>query len=208
MLTRCWLPPESRPTSSSARSSRPVCSSIRATAASGSASFSSRANRRRFSATDSFEYSAGCCGTQPMLGPGARRHLALARREHAGEDRQQRRLAGAVGPDDRDQLAGVQLEADRARARSARRSAWSATRAASVRASPGRWPRRSTARRRRLTRELRTARLERGAARAAEGVVGRRRPRRSPDIGRARSAITPATGERVPHGSSTRWRRR
>ena len=34
-------------------------------AASGSGSFSSRANRRRFSITDSFEYTAGCWGTHP-----------------------------------------------------------------------------------------------------------------------------------------------
>ena len=55
MLTRCWLPPDSRPTSSPARSARSVCSSIRATAASTSSTFSSRANSRRFSATESFE---------------------------------------------------------------------------------------------------------------------------------------------------------
>ena len=65
MFTRCWLPPDRRPTSSSARSPRPVCSSIPSTAAGTSSTFSSRANRRRFSATVSFEYSAGCCGTHP-----------------------------------------------------------------------------------------------------------------------------------------------
>jgi hypothetical protein len=54
MFTRWRLPPDSRPSSSSARSARPVWSSIRATTASGSATFSSRANSRRFSATDSF----------------------------------------------------------------------------------------------------------------------------------------------------------
>ena len=43
----------------------PVCSSIRATAARGSATRSRRANSSRFSATESFEYSAGCCGAQP-----------------------------------------------------------------------------------------------------------------------------------------------
>jgi hypothetical protein len=55
MFTRWRLPPESVPTGSRARSARPVCSSIRATAASTSATFSSRAKRRRFSATESFE---------------------------------------------------------------------------------------------------------------------------------------------------------
>ena len=40
------------------------------------------------------------------------RDLALGRRQDPGEDREQRRLAGAVRPDDRDQLPGVQLEAD------------------------------------------------------------------------------------------------
>jgi hypothetical protein len=35
---------------------------------------------------------------------------ALARVEGAGEDRQQRRLAGAVRPDQRDELAHAQLE--------------------------------------------------------------------------------------------------
>ena len=65
MFTRCWLPPDRRPTSSPARAARSVCSSICATDASTSGTFSSRANRRRFSATESFAYSAGCCGTQP-----------------------------------------------------------------------------------------------------------------------------------------------
>ena len=51
MFTRWRLPPESAATWSPARSRRPVRSSIRSTVASGSATFSSRANRRRFSAT-------------------------------------------------------------------------------------------------------------------------------------------------------------
>jgi hypothetical protein len=72
MFTRCWLPPERRPTSSSARSSRPVWASIAATAWSGSETLSSRANSRRFSATDGFEYSAGSCGTHPKRLSGAR----------------------------------------------------------------------------------------------------------------------------------------
>ena len=46
---------EALPTRSAARSRRPVCSSIRSTAASGSATRSRRANSARFSATDSFE---------------------------------------------------------------------------------------------------------------------------------------------------------
>ena len=54
MLTRWRLPPDSVPSSSPARSPRPVCSSIRATTASGSATRSRRANSRRFSATLSF----------------------------------------------------------------------------------------------------------------------------------------------------------
>jgi hypothetical protein len=65
MLTRWRLPPDSLPTSSRARSPSAVWSSISATVRSTSGTFSSRANRRRFSATESFEYSAGCCGTQP-----------------------------------------------------------------------------------------------------------------------------------------------
>ena len=72
MFTRCWFPPERRPTSSSARSSRAVWASIAATVRSGSTIFSSRANSRRFSATESFEYSAGSCGTQPKRLSGAR----------------------------------------------------------------------------------------------------------------------------------------
>ncbi len=55
MFTRWRLPPDSEPVSSRARSARPVWSSIRSTVASTSGTFSSRANRRRFSATDSFE---------------------------------------------------------------------------------------------------------------------------------------------------------
>ena len=55
MLTRWRLPPDSLPSSSRARSRRPVWSSMRSTAASGSATRSSRANSRRFSATESFE---------------------------------------------------------------------------------------------------------------------------------------------------------
>ena len=55
MLTRWRLPPESLPTSSPARSRSPVWSSIRSTLAGTSGRFSSRANRRRFSATESFE---------------------------------------------------------------------------------------------------------------------------------------------------------
>jgi hypothetical protein len=55
MFTRWRLPPERRPTSSPARALSPVCSSIRSTAASVSAMPSSRAKRRRFSATESFE---------------------------------------------------------------------------------------------------------------------------------------------------------
>jgi hypothetical protein len=65
MFTRWRLPPESRLTSSPARSASAVCSSIRATVLSTSGTRSRRAKSRRFSATDSFEYSAGCCGTQP-----------------------------------------------------------------------------------------------------------------------------------------------
>ena len=42
----------------------------------------------------------------------------------AGENRQQRRLAGAVGPDDRNQLAGAYVEARRRAAPPARHSAW------------------------------------------------------------------------------------
>ena len=55
MFTRWRLPPDSEPVSSRARSARPVWSSMRSTVASTSGTFSSRANRRRFSATDSFE---------------------------------------------------------------------------------------------------------------------------------------------------------
>ena len=55
MLTRCLLPPDSFPTSSPARSASAVCSSIRVTVSFTSATFSSRAKSRRFSATDSFE---------------------------------------------------------------------------------------------------------------------------------------------------------
>ena len=54
MFTRWRLPPERLPSSSSARSSSPVCMSIRSTVASTSATFSSLANRRRFWATVSF----------------------------------------------------------------------------------------------------------------------------------------------------------
>ena len=65
MFTRCWLPPESFPTSSSARSVSPVWASIRSVTAAGSATFSRWANSWKFWATDSLEYSAGCWGTQP-----------------------------------------------------------------------------------------------------------------------------------------------
>ena len=65
MLTRWRLPPESVPTSSSARPARRVWASMRWTASSTSGTFSSRANRRRFSATDSLRYTAACWGTQP-----------------------------------------------------------------------------------------------------------------------------------------------
>src|SRR5947209_15678313 len=65
MFTRCWLPPERVPTSSWPRSASPISWSMRPAASSGSGSFSRRANRRRFSTTESFEYTAACCGTQP-----------------------------------------------------------------------------------------------------------------------------------------------
>ena len=55
MFTRWRLPPDSRLTSSPARSRRSVCSSIRSTVRSTSATRSSRANSRRFSATESFQ---------------------------------------------------------------------------------------------------------------------------------------------------------
>ena len=51
--------PTACPSSSRARSVRPVCSSARATAASTSATFSSRANSRRFSATVSLRVDGG-----------------------------------------------------------------------------------------------------------------------------------------------------
>ena len=38
--------------------------------------------------------------------------LPFARLEHAGEDREQSGLAGAVGPDDPHDIAGIELEAD------------------------------------------------------------------------------------------------
>ncbi len=55
MLMRWRLPPERRSTRSAARSCRPVCSSIAATAARGPATRSRRANSSRFSATESRE---------------------------------------------------------------------------------------------------------------------------------------------------------
>ena len=54
MLTRWRLPPDSLPTSSPARSREAGLVSIRATVPSTSWTFSSRANSRRFSATESF----------------------------------------------------------------------------------------------------------------------------------------------------------
>ena len=110
MFTRWRLPPDSVLSSSRARSRSPVCSSIRSTAASGSATFSRRANSRRFSATESFEYTAGCWGTQPTSAGGRETSPASAR-SSPPSDRQQRRLARAVGPDHRDQLAVGGLEA-------------------------------------------------------------------------------------------------
>src|SRR5215211_8663639 len=65
MFTRWRLPPDSSATWSRARSRRPVSSSIRPTAAAGSATRSRRANRSRFSSTVSFPYRATCWGTQP-----------------------------------------------------------------------------------------------------------------------------------------------
>ena len=89
----------------------------RATAASGSASFSSRANRRRFSATESLEYSAGCCGTQPTACR-AGRTQARPRSARATPARIESSvvLPAPLGPMIADQLAREQLEADRLRA--------------------------------------------------------------------------------------------
>ena len=49
---------------------------------------------------------------QGDAGAGVEADLAVVGPVEAGEDAQQRRLADAVGPDQADALAGVQLEAD------------------------------------------------------------------------------------------------
>ena len=211
MLTRCWLPPESRPTSSSARSSRPVCSSIRATAVSGSASFSSRANSRRFSATDSFEYSAGCCGTQPIS-----EGLHVISPSVAGSTPARIEssvvLPAPLGPMIATSSPGEQLEADalqrgpRAEALGQRAGRQGCGRAAC--GGAGRHgPQASSRPEGRALAGRADARLERGAARAAERVAGAGRvPQSGHRSGPMRS--TPVSGETAPHGSSTRWRRR
>ena len=107
MLTRCWLPPDRRPTSSPARSRSPVCSSIRATVGLDVGDLlqareqaqvlgARRASSRARAAAAPSRPARRSSETVPAVGA-----------ERAGEDLQQRRLAGAVGPDDRDQLAAA-----------------------------------------------------------------------------------------------------
>ena len=55
---------------------------------------------------------SGCCCKQRDAGAGVQADLAGVGLVEAGEDAQQRRLADAVGADQADALAGVQLEAE------------------------------------------------------------------------------------------------
>ena len=172
MLTRCWLPPDSRPTSSSARSSSPVWASIRPHGLFGIGELLEpreqpqvlghrqlRVERRLL------RHPADLAGRAVSISPSVGGRTP-------GEDREQRRLAGAVRADDRDQLAGLELEADRVRARSASRSAWSRRGPPASGPVPGVGASSTTE----LEAELASARrphprLERRTARAAERIV-------------------------------------
>ncbi len=115
MLTRCWLPPDSRPTSSSARSLqarlhqhalRPPPRGRRPAPAGRTAAGSPRPR-----ASSTAPAAAG-----PSRSPRCAAGLAVVGREHPGEDREQRRLARTVRTDHRDQLTRARLEAHRASA--------------------------------------------------------------------------------------------
>ena len=122
MLTRCWLPPESRATSSPRRSSSPVSSSI--------------SRDRRLGvvvALEAGEEAQVLLHREPPVERRLLRHpadlaageadLALVAADDPGEDREQGRLAGAVGADHRQQLARLRPEVDRRAGPRARRSA-------------------------------------------------------------------------------------
>ena len=71
MLTRWRLPPESRATWSSARSSSPISESMRATAESGSGDTLQPGEQTQVLGHAQLAVDDGCCGTQPSpaVGP-------------------------------------------------------------------------------------------------------------------------------------------
>ena len=113
-LRRWSVPVESLPAGCSANRSRSARAISSEAAASASAAFSSAANRRRFLARRQAGVERGPLGhpadaRSHAVGPG---DGARGRAGDPGEDRQQRRLAGAVRPDERDGLPAVQLQVD------------------------------------------------------------------------------------------------
>ena len=189
MFTRCWLPPDRRAdlVAGARRAGRSARASARRPprrrrpspgARTGAGSRRPRASRRARAAA----------GTQPTCSGGGET-VPRGRRERAREDLQQRGLARAVGPDDRDELAGRGGEGDVAQGARGRRSACSprpARRAASAvvvtrpRLLRARRPPRTPPRRRRRapsrTRGRRRPRARRGAPHSGQrGLRGRRR---------------------------------
>ena len=108
MLTRWRLPPESRPTCSFARSASPSARAFRRPRL--SVVDASRAGRTGAGsrAPTASSTRAGLLRHPADALPGGRDDLARAWRRSAGEQRQQRRLAGPVRADHRPDLAGLE----------------------------------------------------------------------------------------------------
>ena len=114
MFTRWRLPPDSSPSSSSARSASAVCSSIRCDRRLEVVDLLQAREQAQVLRDGELHVDGGLLRdpADPAVGVGPllldRAAVGLA---DAGEHRQQRRLAGAVGADDRQQLAASDLEA-------------------------------------------------------------------------------------------------
>ena len=101
MFTRCWLPPESRPTSSPARSREVGLLEHPRDRRLDVRHLLQPREQAQVLRHRELRVERGLLRDPADL-LGRQRDGARARRQRAGEDLQQRRLAGAVGPDDRD----------------------------------------------------------------------------------------------------------